>query len=73
MAILARRLYGSKIAPRAAHLKERVEQIENGRFEEAINKIMAVAREELREIYRNREQEPNMSEYEWVPKDKSNL
>lgn len=73
VAILARRLYGRHIAPRAAHLAERVKQIEDGRFDEGIETLMAADLEALKEMYVAREKEPDMPDPDWRPKDKSHL
>jgi formate hydrogenlyase subunit 6/NADH:ubiquinone oxidoreductase subunit I len=56
--ILARRLYSKYIAPPAAHLAERLKEIEEGKFKTEIEKLMKMGREELQELYNNRDMEP---------------
>jgi ferredoxin len=73
VAILARRLYGKYIAPRARHLAKRVEQIDEGRFDEAVEALMKLGKKELKDLYVKREQEPDMSDPDWEPTDKSYL
>lgn len=51
IAILCRRLYGSHIAPRARHLAKRVEEIKAGNFDEDINKLIGMSREDLQKTY----------------------
>jgi len=51
VALLARRLYGAKIAPRAAHLQERLKEIETGAFEPALDKLTKMSEEELSRLY----------------------
>lgn len=53
--ILCQRLYGRYLAPRSRHLAERVQEIEEGKFDEALRTLRALGIEELRERYRERE------------------
>ena len=55
VAMLVRRLNGKYIAPEAAHLTQRVKEIEDGLCTEAIEAIMAKPVEELKELYNHRE------------------
>jgi len=73
IAQLARRIYGSKIAPRAEHLIQAVEAVKDGRYQETLHNIMTMNEEELRELYQNREMEPEMTGEDWVPSDKKYL
>lgn len=73
VAILARRLYGRHIAPQAEHLKKQVEQIEAGRFDEALEELIAMATGELKDLYVKREKEPDLPDPDWEPEDKSYL
>lgn len=70
---LARRLNGKYIMPRAEHLKERVEQIESGRYEESLRKLMKMGTNELKKIYVDREYEPDVADEFWVPEEKQYL
>lgn len=53
--LLARRLTGKYIAPKAGHLEKRVEEINHGDYDELIEKIMNRPVEKMRELYNNRE------------------
>ena len=53
--LLARRLTGKYIAPKAGHLEKRVEEINHGDYDELIEKIMNRPVEEMQELYNNRE------------------
>jgi len=55
VAILARRLYGRHIAPRAEHVRQRIKEIEQGKFDEEIKSLMEATEEKLRELYAARE------------------
>lgn len=55
VALLARRLNGKYIAPEAKHLTKRVEEIQNGEFEELVESLMQKPLAELKELYNNRE------------------
>jgi heterodisulfide reductase subunit C len=67
IAQLARRMYGSKIAPRAKHLLEAVMAVGEGKYEQCLNELMAAPEEELRKIYQQREIEPEMAGEDWRP------
>jgi L-lactate utilization protein LutB len=64
---LARRIYGSKIAPKAQHLAEAVEAVKNGRYEEELEKLKKSDVKQLTEIYKAREIEPEMTGEDWIP------
>lgn len=55
VAILARRLYGKYIAPECRHLIDRVKEIEDGKFDEAMKEIMTAPLERQKELYNTRE------------------
>lgn len=55
VAQLARRIYGRYLAPRAEHLAQRVEEIENGERDEKLDELVSLPEEELKERYENRE------------------
>ena len=69
VAILARRLNARYRKPRAEHLKKRVEQIEEGVFEEPLRDLMGKSKDDLKELYSSRESEPQMAEEDWTPQD----
>ena len=54
VALLARRLTGKYLAPKSAHLEERVQEIEHGDFKELIKKLMNKPIDELKELYNQR-------------------
>ena len=58
IAILARRLYGRYLAPRSAHLQDRLEEIKAGKFDSTLEELKELDREELVERYKAREIEP---------------
>ncbi|MBN1350360.1 4Fe-4S dicluster domain-containing protein [candidate division KSB1 bacterium] len=67
---LARRLNGKYITPKAEHLAKRVKQIEEGRYEEGLQKLMKIGKEEMQQLYIEREVEPQFAEEEWTPQSK---
>jgi len=73
IAQLARRIYGSKIAPRAQHMAEAVEAVKNGKYREMLEKLMKSDIGQLREIYKAREIEPEMADEDWTPANRDYL
>ena len=69
IAQLARRIYGSKIVPRAEHLAEAVVASNNGRYDAYLKTLMKMGEEELRRVYQAREMEPDIAAEDWVPDD----
>ena len=57
IALLCRRLYGRNIAPRAAHLAERVAEIESGKFDDDLVALIGMTEGELRSRYSERDME----------------
>ncbi|MDR1534485.1 MAG: 4Fe-4S ferredoxin [Planctomycetota bacterium] len=55
VALLARRLTGKYLVPKAEHLERRVREIENGDFDRLLAGLMAKPREELEALYNQRE------------------
>jgi formate hydrogenlyase subunit 6/NADH:ubiquinone oxidoreductase subunit I len=70
---LARRIYGSKVAPRAEHLGEMVKAVEKGKYDELLEKLKGIKGEELRKLYQEREMEPVTAGEDWKPKDTTYL
>jgi len=64
---LARRIYGSMIAPRAQHLNEAVEVAKSEECRQALEKLMKSDIKQLREIFQAREIEPEMAGEDWTP------
>ena len=59
IAILDRRHYGRHVLKKAEHLQERVQQIEQGRFDDMLNQIMKVDINTLKKLYAERQTEPD--------------
>jgi len=66
---LAKRIFGAKLAPRAEHLKEAVETIASGKYEDSLKELMSADEKELKKLYQEREMEPQETGEEWKPKD----
>ena len=64
---LARRIYGSLIAPRAEHLNEAVEAASSEKCQQALQRLMKSDIKQLREMYQSREIEPEMAGEDWTP------
>jgi succinate dehydrogenase/fumarate reductase-like Fe-S protein len=58
IAILARRLYGAYLAPKAQHLADRVAEVNAGRFDDELAQIKVMPDVELRQMYNTRDIEP---------------
>ncbi len=58
IAILARRLYGRYLAPRSEHLRVRVEEIQAGKFQPALDELKSLDKDELKKRYKARPIEP---------------
>jgi succinate dehydrogenase/fumarate reductase-like Fe-S protein len=71
--ILARRIYGCYIAPKANHVREMVGRVAEGRYEEDLRSLMSTPMEELKATYTRREVEPELSEDDWSPKSPEHL
>jgi hypothetical protein len=64
---LARRIYGSKIASRAQHLAKAVEVVKNGKYQEMFEGLIKYDVQQLTDIYKAREMEPEMAGEDWTP------
>jgi succinate dehydrogenase/fumarate reductase-like Fe-S protein len=74
IAQLARRLYGKYIQPRAEHLIKRVEEIQSGKYDNMLQELTTMNKEELEKRYKEREREPDLATPgTWMPKDKQHL
>jgi len=70
IAQLARRLYGKYVAPRAEHLRKRVEDIESGKYDNILKQLLEMDKAELERRYGEREREPDLAPPgEWKPKE----
>jgi formate hydrogenlyase subunit 6/NADH:ubiquinone oxidoreductase subunit I len=56
--VLARRLYGTHLAPKSQHLQERLREIESGRYDEELAKLVKTDTRELTKQYNSRVIEP---------------
>ncbi len=72
LAQLCRRLYGRYVLPRAEHLQQRVKEIEAGKYDEMLQKLVAADEESLRQAYVEREMEPQ-EHVDWQPQDSTYL
>jgi len=57
MAQMARRIFGNQQLPESEHVTERVQEIERGEHDKALDEISGLPREVLQERYENREAE----------------
>ncbi len=55
ISILCRRLYGKSIAPKAEHLKQRMQEIHNHKFNKDVDKLVTLDEKSLKELYFKRE------------------
>ncbi len=70
IAMLARRVYGKYILPRAERLKARARAIEDGRYETMLSELSAMSRGKTQKRYVEREREPDFAERgSWQPQD----
>ncbi|MGA8833464.1 MAG: 4Fe-4S dicluster domain-containing protein [Desulfomonilaceae bacterium] len=73
IAIMCRRITGKHIKPRAEHVREMIERINTGRYEEPLNKLVNSDIETLRKLYVERQMEPHNALEEWTPDKKDYL
>lgn len=69
IAILARRLYGRFVAPRAEHLREVTAAVEAGRYDALMEELVKAGEDELQRLYAAREMEPEEADEMWTPRD----
>jgi succinate dehydrogenase/fumarate reductase-like Fe-S protein len=58
VALLCRRLYSRYIAPQSQHLADRMKEMEAGKFDADIAKLMKMKQPEIAKLYNNRDMEP---------------
>ena len=58
VATLCRRLYGKYKAPRSKHLEDRLAEIKAGKFNDELNRLKKMPKEQLSQKYASREIEP---------------
>jgi formate hydrogenlyase subunit 6/NADH:ubiquinone oxidoreductase subunit I len=56
--ILARRLYGCHLIPRDPTIKTRIQEIKDGKFDQELEQLKNASRDELSQLYAQREKEP---------------
>jgi Na+-translocating ferredoxin:NAD+ oxidoreductase RnfC subunit len=70
VAQVARRIYGKHLQPRAAHLKQRVAEIEAGKYDAMLDNLTRMSKEQLEKLYKEREREPDLAPLgTWMPQD----
>jgi len=70
VAQLARRVFARYIQPQAEHLKIRAQDIENGKYDQMIDELSAMNKDDLEKIYVDRERQPDMAEQgSWMPQE----
>jgi ferredoxin len=69
VATLCRRLHAAHGVPRSKHLRAAVKAVEEGRWEEPLAELMDLDEEELKQLYRDRESEPDNAPDDWTPED----
>ena len=62
IAILCRRLYAKHIASKAEHVKVRVAEISEGKFDDELKNLMKSDVKTLKKLYNERDIEPEESE-----------
>ena len=73
IAQMVRRIAGARLAPVSKHCDEMVDQIKGGRYKEHLAKLKEMGEDELKELYKARENEPALAEEMWEPKEKTYL
>ncbi|MFH1999527.1 MAG: 4Fe-4S dicluster domain-containing protein [Planctomycetota bacterium] len=73
IAQMARRLTGAHLTPKARHCDEMVANIKEGAFADRLAALKAMSEDELKVLYKARENEPDMAEEMWAPKDEAYL
>ena len=58
IALLCRRLYGHYLTPASRHLDNRIAEIEEGKFDDELDKLKKTGKDELRSRYEERDIEP---------------
>ena len=73
IAQLARRLWGGKIKPASPHLAAMVEEIDAGKYDDMMGKLLAMDEEQLKKAYTERDMEPPMADESWKPSNTTGL
>jgi hypothetical protein len=54
-------------------LQQRVEQVEEGRYETMLRDLMQMDKDKIKELYMKRQAEPDNADEMWEPTDKTHL
>ncbi|MEE4243237.1 MAG: 4Fe-4S dicluster domain-containing protein [Desulfopila sp.] len=74
VAQLARRIFARYIQPQAEHLKQRAEEISAGKYDQMLDDLSTMDKDNLEQLYVAREREPDMAEPgTWQPQDTKHL
>ncbi|MHC5082102.1 MAG: 4Fe-4S dicluster domain-containing protein, partial [Planctomycetota bacterium] len=73
IAQMVRRIHGTRLAPVSRHCNEMVARIAENAFAERMTALKACDENQLRDLYKARENEPELAEETWEPKDKKDL
>jgi len=73
IAQMVRRITGSKIKPKAAHLHNMVDKIKEGKYDTLIKELKTMDLDKLRKLYQEREIEPAEAPEDWEPQSKEYL
>ncbi len=73
IAVLARRLTARHLTPKAGHLAKAVKAVEGKAFDKDLRDLKAKSVDELKKLYKALENEPDMAEESWTPRDKAHL
>ncbi|MHC4778936.1 MAG: 4Fe-4S dicluster domain-containing protein [Planctomycetota bacterium] len=73
IAQMVRRIVGSKLSPRAEHCDEMASRIAKGEFDGCLSELQGLDEDELKDLYKARENEPVMGEEMWEPQEKKFL
>jgi len=66
---LARRIYGARVIPKAEHLAEMVRKTNEGRYDQILDELKQMKKDELKKLYQEREAEPMAAGEDWKPTD----
>jgi Fe-S oxidoreductase len=73
IAQMVRRLHGARLSPPSKHCDEMVESIKSEKYKDRLEELKGMSEENLRELYKARENEPDLAEETWQPEDKNFL
>jgi succinate dehydrogenase/fumarate reductase-like Fe-S protein len=73
IAQMVRRIRGARLAPPSAHCEEMVEKIKSGAFGDRLGDLKGMSEDQLKELYKARENEPDLAEEMWAPQDQTYL